>query len=190
MAIAMECFNTIVRKSVIAEKYPGGLAQCKEDCGATFIEDEYLIRGGAMNWFDVERGIRHFEKFGIRYLDENGRAVDIVVVDMIRGPTTPCDWIEFDTGVEGPRCWLRGTSPGALSKPNRPNPEDDVFFAFNKNGTILRIGRGIPGQDGIATCPTRIEGSHAAVTENVEPLAITSQPGGSYSFDVCGESTD
>src|SRR5437868_6345137 len=87
MAIAMEGFNTIVRKAVIAKRYPGGVAQFQKDCGPSFIEDEYLTRGGAMSWSDVERGILHLEKFGMRYLDESGNAVDIVVVDMISGPT-------------------------------------------------------------------------------------------------------
>jgi hypothetical protein len=183
MAIAMECYNIVVRKAVVADKYPGGLAQFKEDCGATFIEDEYLTRGGAMNWFDVEQGIRHFEKFGIRYLDEFGKAVDIVVVDMLRGPTTPCDWIEFENGIEGPRCWLRGTSPGALSKPNRPNPDNDVFFAYYGDGTIVRIERGILAQS-IADCPPKIEGGRATGTKNAEPLTIASQPGGRYSLDL------
>jgi hypothetical protein len=120
MAIALEFYSVVIPKATVAAKYPGGLAQCKEDFGPTFLMDEHLIRGGAMNWYDVEMGIRQLESRGLRYLDNDGRAVDIVVVDMIRGPMTPCDWIDFDNGPEGPRCWLRGFPPGALSKLARP----------------------------------------------------------------------
>ena len=31
----------------------------------------------------------------LTYLDENEKAVDFVVVDMLKGPTTSCDWIRF-----------------------------------------------------------------------------------------------
>jgi hypothetical protein len=130
MAIAMEFFNIIVPKDVIVAKYPGGLAQYRKDGGPTFLEDEYLTRGGAMNWFDVEMIIRQLAKFGIRYLDESGKSLDIVVVDMINGPRTPCDWIDFDNADEGPRCWLRGTVPGKLSKLNRPDNYRDTIMRF------------------------------------------------------------
>lgn len=140
MAIAMEFFNVVVPKALIAAKYPGGVVQYQKDGGATFLEDEYLTRGGAMNWFDVEMIIRHLEQFGFRYLDENGKAVDIVVVDMFRGPMTRCDWIDFDIGKDGPRCWLRGTPPGDLAKPNRPDDYKDTIVAFEmRNGTIVPV---------------------------------------------------
>src|SRR6266568_5016139 len=130
MAIAMEFFNIIVPKSVITAKYPGGIAQCKKDGGPGILEDEHLIRGGAMNWSDVEMIIRHLERCGMRHLDENGRSVDIVVVDMIRGPLTPCNWIEFDSCKGAPRCWLRNTAPGELVKPDRPDDYKDIIVGF------------------------------------------------------------
>jgi hypothetical protein len=140
MAIAMECFNVIVRKPVITAKYPGGISQCRKDAGPGFLEDEYLIRGGAMSWHDVEMIIRHFEQYGVRYLDDNGKAVDIVVVDMLRGPMAPCDWIEFDSGKEGPRCWLRGTPPGPLSKPDRPSDNMDTMIVWKTiNGVLVPV---------------------------------------------------
>jgi hypothetical protein len=130
MAIAMECFNIIVPKAVIADRFPGGLVQYEKEGGLTYLADEYLTRGGAMNWYDVETIIQHLAQFGIRYLDHAGQSVDIVVVDMFRGPMTPCDWIEFDSGDQGPRCWLRGTNPGNLVKPNRPADQEGTIVAF------------------------------------------------------------
>jgi hypothetical protein len=137
MAIAMEFFNIIIPKTVIAANYPGGVDRCMKDGGPGTLEDEYLIRGGAMSWYDMERIIRYFEQFGIRYLDERGKAVDMVVVDMLRGPMTPCDWIEFDSGKDGPRCWLHGTPPGALSKPNRPADYNDTIVVFRQESQGL-----------------------------------------------------
>ena len=129
MAIAMEFYNVIVPKSVILSKYPGGVEQYKKDARRAFLEDQYLTRTGAMNWHDVEYIIHHLEDRGIRYLDENGKPVEIIVVCMIRGPLTPCDWIDFDNGELGPRCWLRGTEPGELSKPEQPaKPEEIVII--------------------------------------------------------------
>jgi hypothetical protein len=147
MAIAMEYINIVVPKAVIAAKYPGGVAQCQKEYGPSFLEDEYLTRGGAMIWFDGQRIIRHLEQFGIRYLDENGKSVEIVVVDMIKGPTTPCDWVEFDSGKDGPRCWLRGTPPGELSKPNRPEDYRDTIVAFGKDETfVITVENAVPSQ--------------------------------------------
>ena len=140
MAIAMEFYNIVIPKAVIAANYPGGIDQYKKDCGPAFLEDEYLTRGGAMNMFDVDHGIRHLQQFGIRYLDEQGKSVDIVVVDMQKGPMTPCDWIEFDDGMDRPRCWLRGTPPGPLSKPDRPDDYQDTIIKFQAtNGTIIPV---------------------------------------------------
>ena len=32
---------------------------------------------------------------GLTYLDEDDKAIDFVVVDMLKGPTKDCDWIRF-----------------------------------------------------------------------------------------------
>jgi uncharacterized protein (DUF1810 family) len=72
---------------------------------------------------DTANFIQCLESCGLRFLDDEHNAIDIVVVDMLGGPTTRCDWITFDSAKDGPRCWLRGTNPGRLSKPYH---EDDM----------------------------------------------------------------
>jgi hypothetical protein len=132
MAIAMECVNVVVSKAVIKAKYVGGLPQYKTDRpNQTFLEDDNLTRVGFMSWPDAMTWIACLEASCLQFKDDNDKALDIAVIDLIKGPTIECDWIEFDSGELGPRCWLTGTQPGPLVKPNRPpGAENPTFVVF------------------------------------------------------------
>ena len=50
MAIEMQCISVVLTKTVIATKYPGGLAQYEIDCpNRTFLQHTYLTRVGFMD---------------------------------------------------------------------------------------------------------------------------------------------
>lgn len=129
MAIEMQCISVVVPKSAILASYPGGLARYEADCpNRTFLQDNHLTRVGFMDPGDVGVFVKQLEQRGLRFLDSKDTAIDIVVIDMIGGPTVPCDWIEFATGQGGAKCWLRGTSPGKISRSHWEAEKFTLFY--------------------------------------------------------------
>ena len=62
---------------------------------ATLCNDGELARVGFMNPTDVRKYIEELEELGLTYLDDDGKAVDLVVCDQLRGPLVDCDWLQF-----------------------------------------------------------------------------------------------
>src|ERR1700737_4359241 len=119
MSVLVEAFSIIVRRSTIADKYPGGLAGYMHDCpNQTFCTDTDLTRVGFMVPSDVQTYVGRLQMQGLSFI-RDGSCDEIVVVDQSEGPTVPCNWIEFARPGEAfSYCWLKGTMPGALAAPN------------------------------------------------------------------------
>jgi hypothetical protein len=47
---------------------------------------------------DVQTFVTALGRGGLSFMPD-GRAVDLVVVDQVQGPTCPCDWIAFGAGL-------------------------------------------------------------------------------------------
>jgi len=98
MAVLIEAVSVVLKRDVINEKYPGGWNAFKEEVpNQTLCAVSEIARVGFMSPVDVETYIKSLEKIGFIYLNE-GKAVDIVVVDQQRGLAAPCDWAYFGTG--------------------------------------------------------------------------------------------
>jgi hypothetical protein len=95
LAVLVEAISVIVRRDSISQKFPGGWnAFVKSIPNATLCADNEVARIGFMAPNDVESYIKGLERAGFKFQD-NGKAVDIAVVDQQRGPTIECDWLEF-----------------------------------------------------------------------------------------------
>lgn len=98
MAVLVEAISVIVRISAIHEKFDGGwlafLASCPNQ---TLCEDQKLVRVGFMEPSDVENYVTFLEDQGLCYCDSDGQAIDIIVIDQLRGPAAQCDWVESGT---------------------------------------------------------------------------------------------
>lgn len=95
MAVLVEGISVIIRREAIAEKFPGGWYAFEHDVpNRTLCADDKLARVGFMSPEDVKSYVEHLEKHGFFYL-KNGKAIDLVVVDQIRGLAAGCDWVEF-----------------------------------------------------------------------------------------------
>jgi hypothetical protein len=77
----------------------------------TLCTDGALARVGFMTPVDVEEFMMFLAMGGLTFID-GGRAIDVAVVDQMRGPTMPVDWLEFahipygDNGGKVAACWL------------------------------------------------------------------------------------
>jgi hypothetical protein len=95
VAVLVEAISVVIRRAKIASLYPGGWDSFVADCpNATLCADLDLARIGFMTPMDVEWFCQHLEARGLVFL-RDGRAVDFAMVDQLRGPTTPCDWLEY-----------------------------------------------------------------------------------------------
>jgi len=95
MAVLVEAISVIARRDRLDELFPGGGEQYINDCpNATACADAHLVRIGFMDPDAARAHVRRMESLGIVHLDEQGAARDIVVIDQLHGPTSPCDWIE------------------------------------------------------------------------------------------------
>jgi hypothetical protein len=101
MSVLVEAITVIVRAENLNRRYPGGLAALAAAApNQTFRSDGQLAAIGFVTPSDVDVYIISLEEVGIRFVAK-GRSRDIVVIDQINDPTTPCDWIEAATEPDG-----------------------------------------------------------------------------------------
>jgi hypothetical protein len=98
MAVLVEAISLAVRIDAIREKFHGGchafVAQCPNK---TLCADSVLVRVGFMSPVDSEAYVKRLEDQGLCYQDDQRNAVDLVVIDQLRGPATRCEWVESGT---------------------------------------------------------------------------------------------
>ena len=118
MSVIIEGISVVIRISTIEQKYRGGLAQYQRDCpNDTFCTDEHLARIGFLAPPDVGRCIQGLEHQGLTF-KQNGKCVDIAVVDQQVGFTVPCDWLDFGRHPKGVAyCSLKGTDSEKIAVP-------------------------------------------------------------------------
>ena len=94
MAVLIEAISVVVRREAILRALDSWEAFKALATNRTLCADSEVCRMGFMDPRDVERFIQVAETRDL-VLQGDGRAIDIVVVDQLRGPTTRCDWVEF-----------------------------------------------------------------------------------------------
>jgi len=112
---------------------------------ATLAADGHLIRVGFMVPDDVKAFVERLESHGLRYL-HGGKAQDLVVVDQMRGPAAPCDWLDFgNVEVSGTRvaaARLRGSASNQLVTPDGWKAEGSLSQTFGFSPTTAD-GKGL-----------------------------------------------
>ncbi len=104
MSIALEFFNVIIPKQVLEARYPGGVAQYKQDAPAfSFAEDEVLTRVAFMSSAEVSEYIDTLLAKGLVYDEDKERADDFSVLTNMWGPSWEVAWLEYDMA----KCWYR-----------------------------------------------------------------------------------
>ncbi len=93
MAVLIEAISVIIRRTTINDKYPGGWDDFVLTApNNTLCADDKIARVGFMSPDDVKSFIKGLEKNGFIYLAD-GKAVDIAVIDQLKGFMVPCDWL-------------------------------------------------------------------------------------------------
>ena len=116
MAVLIEAISVVVRSEPLLDRFGNDWERFKNEVpNQTLCADGEIVRVGFMVPIDAQRFVEGLERHGLQYLRE-GRSVDLVVVDQIRGPMVDCDWIEFGHVSVGNRrqnriavCRLKGS---------------------------------------------------------------------------------
>lgn len=152
MSVIAEAISVVVRRDVLAAKYPGGFAAYQRDCpNRTFCFDDNITRVGFMAPTDVESFVRRLTSVGFVHL-RDGRSVDICVVDQNRGPTAPCDWLDGGKHPDGySAVWLKGTVPGTMFAPSGWRPSQSRGLTFVPTEEAPERLLGLANEDGLET---------------------------------------
>ena len=96
MAVLIEALNVIVKDEAFEGNPLNRDLFFKNIPSKAFCSDGLIHRIGFMDPKYVGQYIEYLEgELGLTFLDYQKKAKDIVVVDMLKGPTTNCDWIVF-----------------------------------------------------------------------------------------------
>ncbi len=96
MAVLVEAISVVIKASSIAGRFPGGLENFAQHIpNRTLCADGEVVRVGFMDPADVKVYIEKLASVGLRHLTDAGSADDLVVVDQMRGLTSPCEWAEI-----------------------------------------------------------------------------------------------
>ena len=95
MAVLVEAISVVIRADALLSSAPQVWERLRNDpLNETMCADDELVRVGFMVPGDVEQFVERLKEHGLKYVDD-GVARDLVVVDQMRGPLVPCEWIEF-----------------------------------------------------------------------------------------------
>src|SRR5262249_5919117 len=121
MAVLIEAVSVVVKVAALDQQFAGGWDAFKDLIPrGTSCVDGQLIRLGFMPPAAAASFVDGLSQNGLTQMD-NGKAVDLVIVDQQNGPTTPCDSIEFGTvsvrGATVAACRMTGDETRQLFTP-------------------------------------------------------------------------
>ncbi|PKN20014.1 MAG: hypothetical protein CVU71_06540 [Deltaproteobacteria bacterium HGW-Deltaproteobacteria-6] len=126
MALMIRFYTVVIRIDTIEKYYPGGVDAFVKYY--TVLHDKELVGAIFMNMYDVDSFIDDLIDFGFTYV-VNNEFVDIAVVDMLRGLTLPCKWLETsiycpqkNNKIKVSTCWLKGSK------------DKEIGIRLSKNG--------------------------------------------------------
>ncbi|OZG73034.1 hypothetical protein BTA51_13860 [Hahella sp. CCB-MM4] len=95
MAVLIEALSVVIRCEAIVKKYSGGVnAFMAALPNETLCSDGELACVNFMVPKDVQAYVENLISNGLTF-KQSDKAIDIVVVDQMRGMTTDCDWAEI-----------------------------------------------------------------------------------------------
>jgi hypothetical protein len=172
MAVLAEGISVVIRCDRLLAAFEGDWDAFKAIVpNKTLCADNELVRIGFMVPADVKEFNRRLAARGLTYLSD-GAAQDLVVVDQMRGPMVPCDWIEFgqinldgDPKQRVSACRLAGSTQTIVIM-----PEGWIFgeslsstFGFVPNGQSDKSLTFLRHQDGMEVYRNRLTGKEVFI---------------------------
>jgi hypothetical protein len=125
MAVLIEAISVVILRASLMRAFEGNWEEFAQAVpNDTMCSDDELVRVGFMTPHDVEHYVRQLQAKGLSYL-EREQAIDVVVVDQMRGPMARCKWAEFghvaldhDEKRRIAVCRLQGSNSSSVATPN------------------------------------------------------------------------
>ena len=96
MAVLIEAINIVVDSRAFDNKPDIEAEFLKNVPSQTYCSDGLLHRIGFMDYISTNNYVHYLQNsLGLTYLDEDENAIDFVVVDMLKGPISKCNWLRF-----------------------------------------------------------------------------------------------
>ena len=122
MAVLIEALSVVIRCEAIAKKYIGGMvAFIAALPNKSLCSDGELARVRFMVPIDVQAYVESLIANGLTF-KRSDKAIDIVVVDQMHGPTTDCDWVDV-----GETDWNNNPNHTVAVCCARPTKVDRIF---------------------------------------------------------------
>lgn len=133
MAVLCEAISVLVRAERALAAFGSFDAFKRVVPNETLVADNELMRVGFMVPDDVKAFIDILERQGLAYV-LGGQAIDLVVVDQMRGPMAPCEWLEFGkiplAGGEVSAARIKGSTSRQLFTPDGWQLEGSLSQTF------------------------------------------------------------
>jgi hypothetical protein len=155
MAVLVEGISVVIRRDAIVRTFgPSWDAFVVAVPNRTLCADPEIARVGFMHPDDVQAYVVQLGTKGMLHL-RTENAVDLVVVDQLRGPTSHCDWLDFGSvDLQGHKVSAARLKGSALLKTAVPDgwtyatSLSSGFTFVSKDAVPLAIGK-VTQQDGM-----------------------------------------
>ena len=135
MPVMLEYISVIIPREVLEEKYLGGFRRFRSSFGdRVFCCDRYVARVSFMGPQGVDWLIEQMSLYGLVYI-EDGKCVDMAVVDWFSGACVPCDWLADYVSGDGCRSVAHVDDDSTeISKPEYYSSEEYLKEVRANNG--------------------------------------------------------
>ena len=135
MPVMLEYISVIIPREVLEEKYLGGFRRFRSSFGdRVFCCDRYVARVSFMGPQGVDWFIEQMSLYGLVYI-EDGKCVDMAVVDWFSGACVPCDWLADYVSGDGCRSVAHVDDDSTeISKPDYYSSEEYLQEVRTNNG--------------------------------------------------------
>jgi hypothetical protein len=115
MAVLCQAVTVVAEVETVEAKYPRGLDGFLSDSGGIRYSDGLLVAASFMSPPDVRRYVTGLtDLLGFEFVDDDRKALELVVVDQETGPTASCDWVVTALINDVRWAWKAGHDPGRL----------------------------------------------------------------------------
>ena len=157
MSVLVEALSLIVPRKVLDISYPGGteafvqkMVAAPSPCRCA-CSDDMLV---SVSFFGVDDATvvgNELLALGIVAIDDD-RYYELAFIDQAKGPTLPCDWIEWKKHEDGyTSCWLAGCDPGLFHAPEGWTPKQSRDMTFhdirNEPGRCIKLAEEPDGSE-------------------------------------------
>lgn len=139
MAVVIDAWAVVARRSAVDEKLPGGAAAwCEATPNRVACVDRGLCCAGFMHEADALEFAAALERHGLR-AQEGGQFCDVAIAHARGRMRHACNWLDVGTYGGVTAAWLRGSDPEPLVVPLHWRGESRPIFHMTEEEAARRL---------------------------------------------------